>query len=315
MRLQDKKVNSYSLWAWIFAGVSAPIAHHAGQSSWLATLIAGLLCSIACAIVVAVADRRSCRGGWYSAVQTLWIALVTGLLARWSVSSWPTAAGFPVVGLTLLVLAAFAAWDGATRASHCCSALFWLLALLYAVILVAGTQNLKLQYMMPTAQPFSLMQVVVFLLPALAGFLPCSKRLKVLPLAGVVIFATVLTLWTVGTLSMPVTTQLEEPFYQFSRSLSFSGVSERFESILSVAMTMGYFALFAFLLSAVYHLTERAVPGKGRGGVIVAAVLAATIMVFIEKMEEWVLVVGCVVLWILLPLVVGKKIENDEISD
>ena len=311
--MQNHKVDPSSLWAWIFAGVSAPLAQGAGRSSWLTVLITGVVCGAACLWVLAAADKRCFHAGWYSAVQTLWLALVTGVLARWSVMCWPTADGFPVVGLTLLVLAVFASWGGAQRASRCISALFWLLALLYAVILAAGTQDLNLRYMTPTAQPFSVLPVVLFLLPVVAGFLPCTKRRKIVPLVGVSLFATVLSLWTIGTLSAKVTAQLKEPFYAFSRSLTLFGVAERFESVVSVALTMGYFSLFTFLLCAVYHLTDRVFPGKGRTGVVAAAILALTLMMLVTKISEMILAAGCVLLWVLLPLALGrktKKLEN-----
>ncbi len=311
--MRNHKVDSGPLWAWIFAGVSAPVAHAAGRSSWLTVLISGVVCGAICLWVLAVADKRCYHAGWYSAVQTLWLALVIGVLARWSAMCWPTADGFPIVGLTLLVLAVFASWDGAQRASRCVSALFWLLALLFAVILTAGTQNLKLRYMIPAAEPFSVMPVLLFLLPAVAVFLPCTNRVKIVPLIGIALFATVLSLWTIGTLSAEVTAQLETPFYAFSRSLTLFGVAERFESIVSVVLTMGYFSLFTFLLCAVYHLTDYVFPGKGRTGVVAAAILALVIMVLVTKMSEMILMAGSVLLWVLLPLALGrktKKLEN-----
>lgn len=311
--LKNHKVSPYSLWAWICTGVSAPLGYVAAQNGWLTVLLAGAICGALCYGVLAASDKRSYHAGWYSAVQTLWIAFVSGVLMRWSARCWPTAEGFPIVGVTLLVLAVFAAWGGACRASRCGGALFWLLALLYAVILVAGTQDLKLRYMVPEKGPFSPMLVMIFLIPAVAGLLPCDKHTSTVPIAATVLFATVVSLWTVGTLSARTVAHMADPFYEFSRSLSLFGVAERFESIASVALTMGYFALLSLLLSAAHHLTESIFPDKGRVGVAATAALALAIMLFATSAPEMILMIGSLLFWVLLPVIVRIKSKNNEI--
>lgn len=310
--LQAHKVKTATLWAWIFSGISAPLAHAAGRSNWLPVLITGVVCGVACYTVLLVAEKRDYRAGWFGAVQTLWIAVVSGVVARWSAQCWPTADGFPMVGVTLLVLAVFAAWDGAERASRCAGVLFWLLAFLYAVILAAGTQNLKIQYMTPMAQPSCPMIAMLILVPAVTVFFPCEKRAKILPIGAIVLFGTVVSLWTVGTLSPKVAAHLADPYYAFTRSLSLFGVAERFESLASVALTMGYFSLLALLLSSAYHLTDSALPGKGKTGIIAAAGIAAVIFVFAEKVPQWLLPVVSALLWVLLPVFLMRKSKKVE---
>ena len=310
--LQRHKVKTAPLWAWIFSGISAPLAHVAGQSSWLAVLIFGAVCSVASYCTLVRADKYAYHAGWYSAVQTLWIAVVSGVVAQWSVQCWPTAHGFPMVGVTLLVLAVFTAWDGAERASRCTGVLFWLLALLYAVILAAGTQNLKMRYMAPTIQSVAPLIVMLLLIPATASFLPCEKRASVVPLTVIALFGTVVALWTVGTLSPNVTTRLPDPFYTFTRSLSLFGVAERFESLASVALTMGYFSLLTLMLCCVYHLTDSVFPEKGKTGVTAAAGLTLVIMISGAKVPELILSLGSVLLWILLPIFLPRKQKKVE---
>ena len=300
--MHSRKVEKYPLWAWIIGGISAPLAYLAGHDSWLVVLTVGVVCSALCRLVLWSADRQGASGRWYCIIQAVWLAVISREIAEWTAQCWPTGAGFPVVPLTLLVLATFAAWDGAERASRAGSVLFWFLALLYGIILASGVQNIKFSYLLPDMDLPSPMLIVAFLLPAVAAFLPCEERGSSAGLAGIVVFAVAVSVLTSGTLSLQVAQASSLPVYEFSKSLSLFGVAERFEAFVSVALTIGFFSLHSFLLSAAGHLTECALPGKGRAGVLVTAVLAGGLMLLSPKIPELILVCFSIFLWGVLPL-------------
>lgn len=301
-------MKSAPLWAWVVSGLSAPLAQTAARSSWPGVIALGVIGCAASCLVLHMAEKGIYTGRWYCLLQCVWLAAISGEIAQWSEDCWPTGTDFPVVPLTLLVLAVFAAWDGAERASRIGGVLFWFLALLYAIILGAGTENLKLKYMQPVWEMPEANLVVLFLLPVTAGLLPSEKRGGSIALAGLITFAVVVSLWTAGTLSYPVAQNLSQPFYEYSKSMSLLGVAERFESFASVALTMGYFTLLSLLLSAAGHLTEKAFPGKGRVGIVSATITAGAIMAFAPKIPQIYLAVCAILAWVILPLITGRMI-------
>ncbi len=313
--MQEHDVNVRCLWAWIFVAVSAPLAHMAGHWDWLTVGIASVICATLCAVVLHLSDRHRIRRPWYSGLQTLWLVVVMSAMLRWSASCWPTGRSFPLVPLTLLILALFAAWDGALRASRTTSVLFWFIALLYNVVLAAGTKNLTLTYMIPRLQLPGGSLIMLLLLPSVGAFLPCKKRLRILPLLLIAAFSVVVSAWTIGTLSPMAAKAVEQPFYVFSRSLSLQGIAERFESLVSVALTMGYFTLFVYLLSGVYHLTEDIFPGQGKKGIAIAGAAAAALMLAAPNIPEIIMAAGAFALWILLPVIVKIFWKKSKIWD
>lgn len=303
--LFSRDVDKYPLWAWIVGGMTAPLAYLAGRDSWLVVLAVGAACCALCRLVLWTADRQSIHARWYCVVQVIWLAVISQEITGWTAQCWPTGNGFPLVPLTLLVLATFAAWDGAERASRTGSVLFWFLALLYGIILASGIQNLEWEYLRPDIELPSPLLIVVFLIPAVASFLPSPKRGGSAALALVLLFSVAVSVLTVGTLSQQVAQASPLPFYEFSKSLSLFGIAERFEAFVSVALTIGFFSVLSFLLSAAGHLTELVLPGKGRAGVLLTAVVAGLFMVVLPKIPALLLACLSTLLWTVLPLAIA----------
>lgn len=301
----SRDVGKYPLWAWIIGGMSAPLAYLAGRDSWLTVLVVGVVCCVLCRLVHLAADIQAEHSRWYCAVQVIWLAVISREIGGWTAQCWPTGNGFPLVPITLLVLATFAAWDGAERASRTGSVLFWFLVLLYGIILASGVQNLELAYLKPDIKLPSPLLIVVFLIPAAASFLPSEKRGSSIALGAVLLLSVAVSMLTAGTLSLQVAQSSRLPFYEFSKSLSLFGIAERFEAFVSVALTIGFFSLLAFLISAAGHLTERVLPGRGRAGVLITAGLAGTLMVLLPKIPALLLACLSIMLWGFLPLILA----------
>ena len=314
------KVPSRQLWAWLLGSISAPLAIVAGKSAWLWVLSAGAICGAVCWGIYAVSEGAPCFPKWFCWLEIVWIAAAAGEMARWSGYCWEDGGSSPAVPVTLLLLAAWASWNGCDRASRVGSVLIWFLGLLYIVVLGAGARDLHWHWMEPIMDTSAAEPVFVFLIPVVAFMLPHGKSKFVrwsLPIT--VSFGVLVSLWTVGTLSWRGIQQSEFPFYQFSKSLRLFGVAERFESFVSVALTMSLFSLMSLFFSVVGYLTECLCPEKGRWGIAAGCALAVSSVLMGNGMESIWLSVFAVVFWGVLPLFVAicakrKKSKKNEKS-
>ena len=315
-----KEVPRYQLAAWLFVAISAPLIQLVGRSGWLAAATAGVVCLGLCWLVTAMPARQITRRKWFCVLQLPVIALVTSEFAKWSVDCWPTGTDFPVVPLTLLTLAVFSALHGAAGASRVPGVLCWFLAILYSIVLAAGSKNIRVQWLAPSWQLPEYGLLLTLLLPSVAVLLPREKRSTAHPTFPVILlFLTVAALWTVGTISPGVAAAVSWPFYESSKSLSLLGVAERFEPLVSVAMTLGYFSLYSLFLSAAGSVGECIKPGWGKWAVIGCGVAAAAITLFMIHTAQGLLVIITLIAWCFLPLFGGftelwKKTKKGEKS-
>lgn len=301
-----EEVSRAPLWAWIFVAASAPIARLAGGSAWPGVLILSLACCGLCFWIHWVCPDAVRWQRWYCLLQLLFLILAAGEMARLTESCWPTGGSFPVVPITLVVLAAASAWSGAARASRVGGVLFWLLALLYCLVLFSGVQDVKPEWLAPRMELPKPLLVLALLLPGAAAMLPKSgsRRAAGWGLALIFGFSVLLSLLVSGNLSPMVAATSEDPFYAFSKSLSFLGVVERFEAFVSVALTMSYFGMLSLLFAIGGFLLETVHAGWGRAGVLLCA-LGSVGLLFLPQLPENVHAVGAVVFWAGLPLAQG----------
>lgn len=300
----NEDVKSRQLWAWTGVALTGPIAHFAGSGSWTWTAVLGTGCAALCYLVQKFALGKGLWPKWLCGLEYLWIVYILGTVAAWSGDCWKEVTAQPVVPLTLLLLAACAVWGGAERGSRVGCVLCWFLVLLYGLILAAGSRGIRLPWLKPRWDGLGVL-VPVFLIPAVVIFLPGKRGPgAALMLSGMVVFAVAVSVWTVGSLSLDVAMESYPAFYEFSKSLSLFGVAERFESFVSVAMTLGYFSLLSLLTGAAGHLAEGLTPGRGRAGILGAVVIAGAVCLFYRSTDVWFLTLGCILFWAVLPILV-----------
>ena len=315
-----EKVPQYQLAAWLFVAISAPLIQLVGKNGWLPALIAGIACLGLCWLVTALPAGKITQKKWFCVLQLPVITLVTTEFAKWSVDCWPTGTDFPVVPLTLLALAVFSALHGASVASRVPSVLFWFLAILYGIVLAAGSKNVKAEWLMPGWELPQEGLLLTLLLPAVAALLPREKGKAVYFVFPVILlFLAAAALWTVGTISPDVASEVAWPFYESSKSLSLLGVAERFESLVSVAMTLGYFSLYSLLLNAAGAMGENLSPGWGKGAVIACGIATAALTLLMIHTAQGLLVIITLITWCFLPVFGGftelwKKSKKGEKS-
>ena len=121
-----------------------------------------------------------------------------------------------------------------------------------------------------------------------------------------------------GTLSARVAMSADSPLHVWVEGLSLAGTLQRFEAVVSVALTMGWFALLSFLLCAAGELMEGVKDGAYDQGVWGMAVAVGSFAFAYEWIRGEILAFGCVLLWIIVPKVVElskrkrmKKFENN----
>lgn len=300
----NKRVDAYPLCAWLLCAMYALIAQYAAPANWLVILLAGVGCTSLCWCNFVLCEGQVCSRKWYCIVQLLFLIIVSAMIAGESANTWPTGDAYPIVPLVLLAIATFSAWHGGERASRVAGVVFWFIALLFAIVLAAGSRNIEPEYLVPELNGTGYVLLFVFLFPVVTTFLPregatCYTK----TLFAIVILGTVISVLTVGALSGRIAGEESFAFYTFSKSLSLFGVAERFEALVSVALTMGEYSLLSLLLSCAGHLVHTIHPGQGRIGVASCAICAASLMVFEKEISADWIGVGALLFWGILPLI------------
>ena len=103
----------------------------------------------------------------------------------------------------------------------------------------------------------------------------------------------------------------ENPFREWVSGLSLVGTLQRFDALVSVALTMGWFTLLSFVLCVAGRMREGIKENCYGKGVLFAAVSGGALMWLpIAYSSEMVLIL-CVILWFAVPIVwnmvTGKK--------
>ncbi len=303
--------------AWLVVAMSAPFVHLAGKQPWPVVLAVAAVALLLSWTVLYLPTNRLQKYKAYCALEYIFLILAAIPVVGWSADAWPTGRDFPVVPLTLLALAVASAYQGAKGASKAVSVLFWLIVVLYGILLAFGGRNIQVSYLYPQWEQPELVLAFAFLIPCAAQFVPMEKGKIVhlyMPVLAVLLAA--LTLFAQGNLSSQVAGQVQWPFYTAGESVSIFGVAKRLEPLISVAATVGYFALYSLLAGAAGNLAEGCARDRGKAGVLAFGIAVGAGAVLTMEVPFWVLVPGAVLLWILLPLagicIPEKKSEKSE---
>lgn len=276
-------------WAWLAAGASAVTGTSLCGLSWPWVLLgvggAAALSLLwdSCLRPAGAAPMLSHTFGPLGRVWALVCALFSAAALAWcanlAVRAFPLAQGGPVLGWTLLALAAWGCRKGPGACAACAGVLTMFLLALYGAVAGFALPDLHWSYLIPTGSwRQALLALGLSLLPAGVFFLPCRRRRRERPWPWVLLLplgAAALAAVTAGILSPELAAIPPTPLYLAAQSVSLFGVMEHIEPLLSVALTMGIFCLMAALTCAAQALADQVRPWKWSGPLACLAAAAA----------------------------------------
>lgn len=305
--LSSKEITSAQLTVWIITALAGPLVFFS-DGNWVATLIAS--CVIGSISWISVRYGRHWNGPVYAFVQVLWIALILSQIAAFSADCWPTGKQtFPVIPLTMLVLAVLSAIKGDRNTANGISVLFWVVCVLLGIVILFGIGDIRLNNLKPKVQTPESIMLLVLILPAVAGFLN-KERCSAIPFIAVATMAVGISLWIAGTLSPQIAEKLLWPFYDAAKSVQLLDIAKRFEALVSVGVTVGNYALYSMLFCAVETIYKPY--GHERGMVVATGVLAAALMLLEFSINPVISLIISGILWLFFPLLGLLKPKKKE---
>ena len=275
---------------WLLAAVAAPAAHLSG-CGWLTVLV-----TAAAVLPLTLIVREWSFSGPVALVQITWLGIVAGSLLPASAACWPSDNDL-AVPLTLLTLAAL---TGSAQAHRIGAVLAFAMGLLALPIAVSGAAHLELSWLNSAPLIWKPMLALVFLLPAL----PTGGRKKGGAVLGAGVIALLSAILIQGVLSPNVAGSLADPEYQTARALGY------LEPVAAAALTLGWYAMTAWLFSAAADIAQKSQMGQRLPYVLLWGT-AATMVAFKWQPPATILMVLSTVLWCLIPYFQKmKKVKN-----
>lgn len=295
--MNRQEITPRQMTVWLAAAASAPLAHASG-AGWLA-LALGALTVLPLTLLPSGWDGL---GQWVRVVEFAWLSVVTGLLAQNSGVYWPASQNEEFVPLVLLVLAALTGRFAAPRVG---AVIGLCLAVLYVPVFTGGAAQVEPNWLKPVVGKWSGLALVTFLLPALSGVWHTACRDRGRAALACVAVAILFGLLTQGILSPGVAAKLPDAFHQMSRSIRI-GVLSRIEPLTAVAVTLGWYALCSFLLSAAMELAQGFRIQEKTSRLAFVAASSAIALLHVELPGALVVVLS-LVLWVLVPICTCEK--------
>lgn len=279
----------------------------AGRHSWFETIAVSGIISLLVGCVLYLPMRIN--QNWYRILALAWLVAVGGTLGTWCTGIWPDdsyAAGVPII---LLLLATIASLDGKEKAGRCAVVLAWIVGLLFAGIIGAGLSDQSWRMLHIWSDETLPSGAFLFLLPAVSTLMGIKKAKSVLWIPISVFLSTVvLVIWTSMMLPEGVSGAVQWPFYEACKNLRLFGSVERFESFASVVVSMGYFAMFSYLLSAIREVLGEMKEKCAITGAIAGVTIMIGILLLFRGFDEMGLFISGVALFLLIPALWNLKI-------
>ena len=310
--MYTRNIPASSLWAWLCAAVTGPVAMMAAGCSWPISLGLGLGAGAVYLGTLSGGERKLPR-------PVLLLELVwTGVILVWvlgeSARIWPDSNAHPTVPLVLLALSVWASSDS-TRGPRIGSVCLYLLALLFGVVILCAQGDVRPGWTLPQAGGTWEPLVLSLLLPAGAFLLPREgagkKPWALLP--GVL--AAAVSLCAGGVLAPWVAWELPDPLWELGRSIRLMGSSVHLEAVLCAGLVLSWFCLSSYLVTmgaSVFQklLPERSSWGRWVGGGTCAGALLCEVSVAVSF-----LLLGTTIFWVFIPILTQavdkiKKMQN-----
>lgn len=304
--MYSETISHKRLWAWLAVAMSAPLVHFSG-GSWLALLVLGVICYGVAAVLPDKLEAVK-KSRIVCAAELIWIVLLLSQLMPLSAVYWPGSKSEIVIPAVLLALGAHSCNQ---RASRVAGVLFWVFIIMYVPVIIAGVKDLELAWLIPNSMGISLWMVPVMLLPCATKVLDGNQKGHGW-YPGILLFGLGMWAITSGVLSPSVASGMGAPFRELSRSLTI-GAASRFESLISVAVTLGWFCLGSLLIQCGSVYCE----GIGiRSSIAPWLIAAASIGLYLAgvRLSPESGAILSIFLWSLLPWIAEKISKKSEKS-
>ena len=280
----------------------------------LATLLAALLLgSLLCLRKAPLAENvvSLSLGKTLLIALVLWNLIALGVAARQLCESFPTAHPSPLIGLLLLLLAAYC---GKKRSLPVAAICFFLLLGLYGLFFAFALPDLNVDFLQPAATP-SISLLTAALLPFNVVWLCQGKRkLPVFWLLGGVLFAVAAAMVTAGILSAPVTAQTEFPFYEAAKSITLLGSIQRLEPLVSAGLCLGGFCLLSLLCSVNETLIFAISPQRKNLSALINFLAGGAICLLSNYFSGNIIALGTTIFWGIFPFILLIVVNQKNIK-
>lgn len=211
----------------------------------------------------------------------LLLALLLGRAAQFTGISYPTAEHTLWMDLLLLALAVYASAGGLDRILRVSAICFFFLIIIYTLIAVFSLKNINVIYPTGVVRPeIGYTSLIWVFLPML---LCTQKGIKVRQKRG--LWAAMLAaLWILPTILVWISQSRDfascekVPFYAMVKTIRAFSVVERFEPVLSAALTTGNFCLMSALCVLLREQLQKTIAGCGeRASTVVIFLISAIV--------------------------------------
>lgn len=304
----NRKIPGAQMNAWVLTAAVGPILSVIGRTGWMTVLIAAVAAGALSFCILSCKQVKLPR--WLCVLELVWIAVFISGIGRISSTCW-TEKSFPVIPIVLLILGAFAASRGSVPAARVGATLVWLVIPMLAIVAIAGTADVNTSWIRMELEIPDSVLVSLLLTPCMCAFLPQDATVGIRWSAAILgVFSVIGAVLMDGLMGAAAATHAGNSFYEFSKSINLLGIAERFEALIACVLTGSWFALFALLLSAAYHLFENLVASAGKYGVWAVSAVGGAFMCILPNNSEWI-AIGTLIFWGFLPVaaqgIVGAK--------
>jgi len=300
--LSNETIHPKAMQAWLAVAMFAPLAHYSG-GSWPVLAVLSLF---AVGLMGFLPDNPGTfrKNKVLCLLELGWLLILAGHYLSLSAAYWPGVKSRLVVPAVLLLLAAYSCKG---RPARTAGVLYWILILLLVPFALAAVKDANPDWIVPEKLWCSGWVVPVLLLPAAAAWLSeeCRKCNT-----GWISYFFAIGIWcaTSAVLSPKIAPVLDTPFRELSRSLTL-GAGSRFESLASVMITLGWFALASLFVKLSCNLLK-ALGVKETFRPWAAAVPAIVLSWMNVQLNPLFSAVLTLVLWVLIPMLHCKKISK-----
>ena len=293
----ENNITPFQLRSWLLVAVVPAILGVVGRNGWPTVLLTACVSGAVCCCISTFCSDRLPK--WLCNLELIWLTVFLGKIAQISTGCWESAKGMNFIPAFLLALAAWTANKGLHRSARVGVTLQWLVLPVLAVVLLSGTVDVHLKWIRTEWEIPDGTLVAILLFPCAMVFVPLDgKRLRYSGfLLGVV--AVVSTVLIQGILGSGIS---GNTIYKFSKGITLFGIAERFEALISCALTIGMFAFMVLILSMIQYLTKKVFPAFAEWGIWLYAAVAYGVMCILPN-NQWLMPLGGVIFWGLLPAV------------